>query len=99
MKLKCGHTKKYIRDVIWPAKFEELEKFITENDRQPKWTRWFAWYPIRLSENDCRWLEFVERAPDYGIDCDWHYINGYSKIILNEPQLTIRGYYYRAEET
>lgn len=25
------------------------------------WHRWFAWYPVRISESECRWLEYVER--------------------------------------
>ena len=25
------------------------------------WHKWFAWYPVRLGEHDCRWLEFVQR--------------------------------------
>lgn len=24
------------------------------------WRRWFAWYPVRIGKNDCRWLEYVE---------------------------------------
>jgi hypothetical protein len=26
------------------------------------WRRWFAWYPVKVGEHDCRWLEWVERA-------------------------------------
>lgn len=29
--------------------------------RIEQWHRWFAWYPVRVAENDCRWLEVVER--------------------------------------
>jgi hypothetical protein len=25
------------------------------------WYKWFAWYPVRVGDNDCRWLEFVYR--------------------------------------
>ena len=25
------------------------------------WHKWFAWYPVRVGDNDCRWLEFVCR--------------------------------------
>jgi hypothetical protein len=37
-----------------------------------EWHRWFAWRPIRVAENDCRWLEYVERKGKY-FDCglDW----------------------------
>lgn len=30
-------------------------------DKHLVWHRWFAWYPVRLAEHDCRWLEWVER--------------------------------------
>jgi len=26
------------------------------------WHRWFAWYPVRVGNCDCRWLEYVERC-------------------------------------
>jgi hypothetical protein len=26
-----------------------------------KWVRWFAWYPVSVGDQDCRWLEYVER--------------------------------------
>lgn len=25
------------------------------------WHRWFAWRPVEVGKNDCRWLETVER--------------------------------------
>lgn len=25
------------------------------------WYKWFAWYPVRVGDNECRWLEFVCR--------------------------------------
>ena len=24
-----------------------------------EWYLWFAWYPVEVAEDDCRWLEFV----------------------------------------
>jgi hypothetical protein len=30
-------------------------------DSRLTWHRWFAWYPVRISDNDCRWLETVDR--------------------------------------
>ena len=30
--------------------------------RLEKWHRWFAWYPVRIGNRDCRWLEYVERS-------------------------------------
>lgn len=29
--------------------------------KREKWHRYFAWYPIKVALNDCRWLEYVER--------------------------------------
>lgn len=26
-----------------------------------EWHRWFAWYPVRVAQRDCRWLEYVAR--------------------------------------
>lgn len=25
------------------------------------WHRWFAWFPAKVGERDCRWLEYVLR--------------------------------------
>lgn len=33
----------------------------TKIKRKESWHDWFAWYPVRLAEHDCRWLETVER--------------------------------------
>ena len=29
------------------------------------WKHWFAWYPIKMGPNDCRWLETIQRRPTY----------------------------------
>lgn len=29
--------------------------------RRAQWHRWFAWYPVEVAKDDCRWLEFIER--------------------------------------
>jgi hypothetical protein len=26
-----------------------------------KWHDWFAWFPVTVANNDCRWLETVDR--------------------------------------
>ncbi len=36
------------------------EKLTEMNRDRNKWYRWFAWYPVRTVDYDCRWLEFVE---------------------------------------
>jgi hypothetical protein len=39
------------------------------------WHTWYAWHPVRVGDNDCRWLENVHRRlvslPDY--DTKWEY--------------------------
>lgn len=46
--------------------------------RMSNWHRWFAWRPVQVGENDCRWLEYVERKGAYW-ECvghsgwDWNY--------------------------
>jgi len=30
-------------------------------ERVKQWHRHFAWWPVKVAEYDCRWLEFVER--------------------------------------
>ena len=34
---------------------------LTKNEKLQSWHKWFAWYPVRISKNDCRWLETVYR--------------------------------------
>jgi hypothetical protein len=29
--------------------------------RLEQWHDWFAWHPVRLGENHCRWLETIQR--------------------------------------
>ena len=33
-----------------------------------EWHRWFAWRPVRVKGNECRWLESIYRKGDYYID-------------------------------
>ena len=38
------------------------------------WHPWFAWFPVRVGKNDCRWLEIVWRK---GIkSTHWDYDGG-----------------------
>lgn len=30
-------------------------------EKYKTWCSWFAWYPVKVGDNDCRWLETVER--------------------------------------
>jgi hypothetical protein len=38
------------------------------------WHRWFAWFPVRIGERKCVWLEFIERKHEgYGMHEKWRY--------------------------
>lgn len=50
MKINCGPDKKE-----WERR-RRLKRI-----EESKWHRVFAWRPVRLGPDDCRWLEFVER--------------------------------------
>ena len=43
--------------------------------REHQWSKWFAWFPVRVATKDCRWLETVERKRDgsYATDDAWSY--------------------------
>jgi hypothetical protein len=30
-----------------------------------EWHLWYAWYPVRLPDNTCRWLEYISRRGTY----------------------------------
>lgn len=47
----------------------------SRHQRITQWHRWFAWYPVRIADGDCRWLEYVERKATYwcGWDSDGYY--------------------------
>ena len=50
----------------WKTKFEAKKK----------WHVWFAWRPVRVGENDCRWLELVKRKGAFHSsisDCWWEW--------------------------
>lgn len=47
MKFQCGKTK--------------AEKFEAKLRREFDWHLHFAWWPIKVAQYDCRWLETVER--------------------------------------
>jgi hypothetical protein len=48
-----------------------------KSDSRLTWHPWFAWYLVRISDNDCRWLETVDRRGNmeyyYGGDNYWKY--------------------------
>lgn len=56
MKFKCGLTEEEYEDRM---KAERLKILATP------WKRWFAIWPVKVAETDCRWLEWVEYNYDY----------------------------------
>lgn len=46
-------------------KFDCGETYDERIGRLTNWHRWFAWHPIKVSDHDCRWLEYVERKITY----------------------------------
>ena len=47
-----------------------------KNKVKEDWHDWFAWYPVRVAEGDCRWLETVERKGELHYDFvagDWKF--------------------------
>jgi len=48
--------------------------------RREQWHLWFAWYPVKVADGDCRWLERVWRKGAYHYshyfshyDCGWNW--------------------------
>lgn len=39
--------------------------WLSKRAHKMKWHRWFAWFPARVADDDCRWFEWVERRIEY----------------------------------
>jgi hypothetical protein len=37
------------------------ERRLRRHQRLSHWHTWFAWFPVRLQDNQCAWLERIER--------------------------------------
>lgn len=64
MKIKCeaekeSYCQRYIR-----KKEEKVEKL-------KNWHRFFAWYPVRINDHECAWLEMVERKYEQVYLLEW----------------------------
>ena len=68
MKFDCGLTEKTIRDNFWNEREQRIKDAIAD---QKVWRRHFCWWPIQIGDNDCRWLEWVERRPEYSFKFWW----------------------------
>jgi hypothetical protein len=54
MKFRCGRWRRIINEFI-----DRLDADKTE------WHNWFAWHPVKVGVEDCRWLETVRRKKVY----------------------------------
>jgi hypothetical protein len=55
-------------------KFNCGKSYSETHQKLKNWHEWFAWYPVKVADNDCRWLEKVQRKGtfcNYGIDSTW----------------------------
>lgn len=45
------------------------------------WHKWFAWFPVRISDQENAWLEYVERRIEYydGYDGTYSFVE-YRKL-------------------
>lgn len=43
--------------------------------KKQKWHKWFAWFPVRVSEDEIVWLVCVERRS--GFKSEWDYFDGW----------------------
>jgi hypothetical protein len=41
------------------------QRWLAKRAHKMRWHPWYAWFPVRLRDNDCRWLEWVERKIEY----------------------------------
>ena len=61
MKFKCGPTEEEKKDQIRKAEVDVR--------LMSCWRRWFAWYPVKVDDGDCRWLETIlYRYPNAFVD-------------------------------
>ena len=76
MRIYCGPSK----GVKQKARLIRLQAI---RDRVQRWRPWFAWRPVRLGEDDCRWMETIERR--YRLAVVYEYHDGRSVIMWNKP--------------
>lgn len=68
MRFNCGPackplTERQLRSLDrWRA---SGQRWLNARKHLTEWHPWFAWYPARVSDGDCRWLEWIERRIEY----------------------------------
>lgn len=58
MKFNCGPTEEEKREYA-------RQLYLERQAAAEEWHPWFAWFPVQVGSNDCRWLEVVERRQQY----------------------------------
>lgn len=54
-------------------KFDCGESWLVKKARLERWHPWFAWFPVRIGNHDCRWWETIERKGEYSDTCGWEW--------------------------
>lgn len=47
--------------------------FKRRSPRHIKWHRWFAWFPVNISDDEVAWLQYVERRAELLVGFDGGY--------------------------
>lgn len=70
----------------------------TKFQNSKKWHKCFAWSPVRVADNDCRWLEHVERKLVFPWNKEFDEKDReLSNICIESPRFC--GYIYRLLES
>jgi len=57
-------------------KYDEHAELWDMQFKYCNWHDWFAWFPVRISEDEIAWLETVERKADWiGTDIHWFLVH------------------------
>lgn len=50
-------------------RFDCGETYEERHARLENWHRFFAWYPVKIKDHDCAWMEWVLRKGKF--TCSW----------------------------
>lgn len=88
MKFNCGLSRAEKRKIRYDKRVEEL---LAGASALKQWHDHFAWWPVRIDTNDCRWLEVVERKYEEVDVYDYGGLIDELVTVTSEPE-------YRAKE-
>ena len=76
MRFNCGASRK--------TKFRLVKEWAEARAQELRqWHKFFAWFPTRIEDNHCRWLETIERRYPYaGYSELGHKIGGKDRAIV-----------------